>query len=168
MNDPPLSRVHVQDIPPEGLRLHGQAEAEDLDGLCGDDRIAIAEPVRYSLHVTLVSSGVLVRGELRTELACTCDRCLSAFPVGLAVDEVCHFYESVSEDTLDLTPELREDILLAFPQRLLCRHDCRGLCPTCGQHLGSGACACGSPETSAGTWSALDGFRAPEATGDDG
>ena len=166
MSHPPLSRIYTQDIPPEGLRLRGQAEPEDLDGLSGDDRVAIAEPVRYSLLVTRVSSGVLVRGELRAELVCTCDRCLSGFPVALAVDEACHFYENVTGDTLDLTPELREDILLAFPQRLLCRHDCRGLCPMCGRHLDSGACSCESRETSVGPWSVLDGFRAPRAAED--
>lgn len=166
MSDPPLSRLQIHEIPPEGLRLRGQTEAEDLDGLGGDDRIAVSGPVQYDLRVTFVSGGVLVRGELRTALDCACDRCLRVFPMSLAVEEACHLYESVAEGTLDLTPELREDILLAFPQRLLCQDDCRGLCPTCGEPVGSGACSCESPETSAGPWSALDGFRAHGAADD--
>lgn len=45
--------------------------------------------------------------------------------------------------TIDLDPILREQVLLALPVSVLCRDDCRGLCPLCGQNLNEGACGHG-------------------------
>ena len=36
---------------------------------------------------------------------------------------------------LDLIEVVRQDVLLAAPISVMCRTDCRGLCPDCGQDL---------------------------------
>jgi uncharacterized protein len=43
---------------------------------------------------------------------------------------------------LVLEDVLREQVLLSLPARTLCRQDCKGLCPRCGQNLNSEACTC--------------------------
>jgi uncharacterized protein len=43
---------------------------------------------------------------------------------------------------LAISDILREQILLALPMKVLCTVDCKGLCPTCGTNLNSGACGC--------------------------
>src|SRR5690554_5309290 len=43
---------------------------------------------------------------------------------------------------IDLTPIVREQLLMAIPMKALCREDCRGLCPLCGQNLNVGTCDC--------------------------
>jgi uncharacterized protein len=45
-------------------------------------------------------------------------------------------------DHLDLVPMVREQIILASPMQPLCREDCLGLCPQCGQNLNERCCAC--------------------------
>lgn len=45
-------------------------------------------------------------------------------------------------DEVDLTPLIREQVLLALAARPLCREDCRGLCPRCGANLNEGDCGC--------------------------
>ena len=57
-------------------------------------------------------------------------------------DEI-YYYQG---DHVDLTPMLREQIILAAPMQPLCREDCAGLCPKCGQNLNDRRCAC-EPET---------------------
>lgn len=49
------------------------------------------------------------------------------------------FYDG---DQIDLSPLIREQIILALPTRPLCRDDCKGLCATCGANLNAQACAC--------------------------
>jgi DUF177 domain-containing protein len=44
--------------------------------------------------------------------------------------------------TIDLDPILKEQVLLALPMNVLCREDCKGLCPTCGKDLNEAQCAC--------------------------
>src|SRR2546422_2859983 len=39
-------------------------------------------------------------------------------------------------------PAVREELLLAVPQWVVCRDDCRGLCPRCGKDLNAGPCGC--------------------------
>ncbi len=45
-------------------------------------------------------------------------------------------------DYLDLAPMIREQVILAVPMQPLCREDCLGLCPQCGQNLNDRRCAC--------------------------
>ena len=46
------------------------------------------------------------------------------------------------ESGLLLEDVVREQVLLSLPARTLCREDCKGLCPRCGQNLNIAACAC--------------------------
>lgn len=45
-------------------------------------------------------------------------------------------------DEVDLTPIVREQIILALPTRPLCREECRGLCPQCGANRNDTECGC--------------------------
>jgi uncharacterized protein len=61
-------------------------------------------------------------------------------------------------DGLVLEDVLREQVLLSLPARILCRQDCKGLCPGCGSNLNQETCNCqASPPDS--RWSELAGLR---------
>jgi uncharacterized protein len=47
-------------------------------------------------------------------------------------------------DGLFLTDVLAEQVLLAIPMKIICRSDCKGLCPHCGANLNSDECRCES------------------------
>jgi uncharacterized protein len=49
------------------------------------------------------------------------------------------FYEGAQ---IDLSPLVREQIILALPTRPLCREDCKGLCAHCGANLNTQPCTC--------------------------
>ena len=53
-------------------------------------------------------------------------------------DEI-YYYQG---EQLDLTPMLREQIILAAPMQPLCKENCAGLCPRCGQNWNDRRCAC--------------------------
>lgn len=55
-------------------------------------------------------------------------------------------YIFIEDARLDLYKPLCEQILLEFPTKLLCREDCRGLCPKCGKDLNEGSCNCPKKE----------------------
>ncbi|MGH7769034.1 MAG: YceD family protein, partial [Candidatus Binatia bacterium] len=48
------------------------------------------------------------------------------------------------EEEIQLTPLVREQVLLALPTRPLCDENCRGLCPKCGVDLNENSCRCSS------------------------
>jgi uncharacterized protein len=59
---------------------------------------------------------------------------------------------------LDLAPMLREQLVLAIPDRALCSEECRGLCPTCGTNLNLAPCQCHAQEGSS-SFEKLRGLR---------
>ena len=72
----------------------------------------------------------------------------------ITVDETeIGYYE---ESGLSLEDVVREQVLLALPSRTLCKEDCKGLCPRCGQNLNLATCNCNPPSDV--RWSALAGL----------
>lgn len=120
----------------------------------GDD-LATAAPVRGSVRLASTGRGILARGHLTTALPETCGRCLAPVTSPVEVDIEEEALPSFDIDTglpldtqaepdvlrlddhheLDLSEAVREAISLAEPIAVLCRPDCRGLCPVCGADL---------------------------------
>jgi uncharacterized protein len=62
------------------------------------------------------------------------------------------------KDGLLLEDVLREQVLLSLPVRTLCKPDCKGLCPRCGENRNSTACTCDEGPSDP-RWEALSGLR---------
>ena len=62
------------------------------------------------------------------------------------------------KDSLLLEDVLREQVLLSLPVRTLCKPDCKGLCPRCGENRNSIACTCEEGPADP-RWEALAGLR---------
>jgi uncharacterized protein len=131
------------DLPPEGRELTGTVTPEQLE-LTEDGVSEFQGDLCFSLRLTAVNSGrdLLVTGAISGTIHANCDRCDEPFTTGVTDDDVCHQYENAFGTTVDLTGDLREDILMALPQRCLCSEECLGLCPMCGQNLNIAECDC--------------------------
>ena len=99
--------------------------------------------IEISGEVVNETANVVIRGNIKCCKQFNCDRCLSA-----ATENQIHQFEEeidgaeIVEDMVDIT-ELVKDILVASqPIQSLCKADCKGLCPVCGQNLNDGECNC--------------------------
>jgi uncharacterized protein len=126
--------VNLRHLEAHNLRLKGQLPARELDIDTRDEAIRLGLPIEHDLEVQLLEEGLLVQGRLRVLLDCQCVRCLKPFQYRLELPAwALHLpfegEESVEivNDCVDLTPYIREDILLEFPQHPLCDPECRGL-----------------------------------------
>ncbi len=126
--------VNLRHLEDENLELKGELPVEELELELRDDLIRAEKPLEYDIEVQRVDGSLLVRGQLHLTLACQCVRCLKPFNYELTLDDwTVHLplegeeKVEVSGDFVDLTPHIREDILLEFPQHPLCEADCRGL-----------------------------------------
>ncbi len=147
------------------VRLQGQLPVNDLDLDTRDEMIQAAQPLDYALEVQKFEQGLLAQGRLRLTLKCQCVRCLKPFQYRLALDRwACHLAlqgeerVAVVNDCVDLTPFVREDILLEFPQHPLCDPGCSGLPKTfVGKaERSSGA---GESEASSSAWAELNKLK---------
>jgi uncharacterized protein len=128
---PEVNLRHLED---GSVSLDDQMTPEELDVGVEDDLVHVKEPLKYNLEVQEMEDGLLVQGTLRLTLDCECARCLKPIRHTLDFDAwAAHIplqgedKAAVVNDVVDLTPYVREDIVLAFPQRPLCGPDCKGL-----------------------------------------
>ena len=131
-----------------------------------DERISIAAPPSVRGRIQQSDAKVTVTGEVQAELQVECDRCLkalsipvsSAFSVEYVTPDVYlagQGTELLDEDlslsvfdgaVVDIDELVREQLLLALPAQVLCREDCKGLCPVCGGDRNLKNCGCREAE----------------------
>ena len=144
----------------KGGKQSYQMTAEAFDFLMNG--VAYHEPIVVELTVTHEDKFLSMKGHVSTVVEAICSRCLEpvVIPVESDVEEQLLYAKDVSlfshlafgeveeeyfiydNDTLDITDIIREIILAELPQKVLCRDDCRGLCPKCGKNLNQGDCGC--------------------------
>jgi uncharacterized protein len=61
-------------------------------------------------------------------------------------------------EAIDVDEIVKEQILLAVPSRVLCREDCKGICPACGIDRNTGECSCVTDNTDP-RWAALKNLK---------
>jgi uncharacterized protein len=148
--------VNLRHLDDHNLQLKGELPVAELDFDARDDVVRVQHPLQYDLEVQKVEDGLLVQGRLDLKLDCQCVRCLKNFQTPLHLDRWTTLVPLQGEeavalinDCVDLTPTVREDILLEFPQHPLCKPDCGGLLKSSVSNLtnngGAGQTVTGSP-----------------------
>ena len=139
----------------------------------GNPAAHIAGPV----ELIRTPTGLLARADVTGSVPGTCGRCVqpAVIPLRLHIEE--EYYPRVDPVTgahlpdpadpgafrideshhLDLSDAVRQAVVLAEPMQVLCREDCRGLCPQCGTDLNARACACEQPAADE-RWGVLRGL----------
>jgi uncharacterized protein len=140
-------------------RLEGESSASGAAGL--------GEQVTGSVSLLRTGEGILATAHLQVRVAESCGRCLKPVTVPLEVDFQEEYLPTVDPDAgsrlavtddgdgfvidhrqvLDLTEAVRQYRLAVQPLQPLCRPDCKGLCPVCGQDLNRGPCSCNTGAT---------------------
>lgn len=158
------------------LRELDRGPVETTASLPPDDPVVreagfmLTEPVRVQGRLSNVGPGEYYwSARLTTRVATSCRRCLRDVTVEVEAPLEALFTEdATSPDSsarviparaavLDLGEPIREELILAVPEFVVCRDDCRGLCPRCGKDLNTGPCSC-APERDA-RWAALESLR---------
>jgi len=159
-------KIIVSSIPEEGLNLRFSRSRGWLESAMSDkaEPLTCAQDVQVSCQLRRLGDNVFLEGSVDTALELACCRCLEA--ALLAVDATFRYtlvpypdhqdsevelgsedleFSYYVEDSIDLEPLVLEQILLQIPMRVLCRENCRGLCPRCGANLNEEACRCQGP-----------------------
>lgn len=130
--------------------------------------------VEVNLRATYAGSGeVVVRGTVAAGFRQECRRCLETVPGSLREELTMVFVPSdtpgVEEDgdvrllddaaaELDLGGPVREELILAIDPYVVCRPECKGLCPKCGVNRNTETCSC-TEEESDPRWDALRALK---------
>ena len=149
--------INVAEIKEDGLKVKGEIPASVFElGPDQCDRQNCPNPLLYDLHAAKVNEGILISGRASTIARCRCDRCLVYYDRELVTDDVSHYETELHDNQADFTEAVREDVLIMFGDKNLCREDCKGMCPSCGVNLNQRTCDCEEPAPDAGAWHQLD------------
>jgi uncharacterized protein len=138
----------------EGLHTyHFEAPATDFD-LGG----AFSGPVAVEAKLEKSGHQLLLRASVATEGKFVCDRCALHFSRTISDAYRMVYAQDAAELTgvdpsevqiippgfgvIDITDDVRQTLLLAVPLKLLCREECKGLCPQCGTNWNEQQCDC--------------------------
>jgi len=126
-----------------------------------DPKLRQAGPLKAEGKVELVLGEIRAKGHVAVNMEVDCDRCLE--PAWCPIDSDFELYYRPVEDGfgdekaidpgeaemgfyegdgIELNDVLREYVLLALPMQRLCKEDCKGICPECGQNRNQIQCGC--------------------------
>ena len=125
----------------------------------GDYPVIKSEPVHVRVEY-VKGKELLIYADTKLETLIPCDRCLEDVRHEFVLNVTKHVDVGLSD--AELTEELDEsnfidgyhldvdkmlfyEILSEWPEKVLCREDCKGLCRVCGQNLNTGSCDCEDP-----------------------
>lgn len=156
-------KFNVRHVEDKNLFLKGELSPSELDLEKLDELIHVHEPLSYDLELQKLDHAILVQGSLRLPLVCECARCLKSFRSDLSLDGWASHLPLTGEervqvvnDSVDLTPYIREDIVLAFPQHPLCEPECKGL-QSSRKDLASGGIE--KKESTSSAWAELNKLK---------
>jgi uncharacterized protein len=153
--------ISLARMPPDGLVFKRQYQTGELDTREYDFKLG--EPLLVDGRAIRAGQDIRLRGEIKARIYAPCDRCLNevTIPVEIPFDL---FYAPADasadqagerelrerdldfavyeNDQIDLDELVLEQLELSLPSRVLCREECRGLCPQCGADLNVEQCEC--------------------------
>ncbi len=149
-------KIHLRQIPAEGLHLEGEEncpipELETEDVRC-------AGPLRYALDLGTSAAALWASGTLSQPVELRCVRCLDRFKYDIQVNSFVAHTELTGPEIIDLTPLMREDILLNLPAHPHCDREGGRVCPAAERlkMIAEGAQTIGKRKPD---WSALDELK---------
>lgn len=120
----------------------------------GSYPVAEASDIKVELEHT-GKKNLQVKLQTTCMIQIPCDRCLRDVDVPFAISiekriskknpekkEDFEDTQYIVDDCLDVDKIIRDELLLAWPAKILCKEDCKGLCSVCGHDLNAGDCGC--------------------------
>jgi len=119
-------KIHLKQIPAAGIHLEGEEDCP-LPELATDE-IRCAGPLRYALDIGISDGGLWANGSLSQRVELRCVSCLETFVHEIKVPAFAVHTELHGPETIDLTPQIREDLILNLPAHPHCDRDGEKIC----------------------------------------
>lgn len=124
----PISIVESES--PEGLDL-------DLTGVH-----ILGSPIEIKALVTRFQDALDLKITLSANCLIQCSRCLEEKESVLRKTIRLDYHISKQDTIVDITEDIRQELMLEYPLKPLCASDCKGLCMKCGGNLNKENCKC--------------------------
>ncbi len=135
-------KLIVNQVPAESLYLEEKIKPAELD--LQTDLIKFRSDLAVKAQIYRITNALTVKLNIEALIGADCSRCLENFEWEFNKDVQFSFPLETSTTSIDLDPSIREEVILDYPIKPLCKTDCKGLCVKCGKNKNEGGCNCGS------------------------
>ena len=132
--------IRIDDIPRDGIGFSVEEPPEEYD--LNYDVYKVDTPVKLKMFVYVADGKLIAKGSIGCEVVSECVRCLAPVRMSVNIQDYYGTWDIQDAHTIDLTEQLREDIILNFPVKPLCVDTCKGLCSVCGGNRNKRVCSC--------------------------
>ena len=132
-------KVLINEIPLEGLKRDGELDPVVLN--LNTDDLTFISPVLASCFITKTKDDLFVDCKLKMKAKGRCNLCLTDFDIESEKDMQLH-YELDGRMAIKFDDQIRDEILMDSPIKVLCKEECKGLCSGCGKNLNDEPCEC--------------------------
>ncbi|MCX5705743.1 MAG: DUF177 domain-containing protein [Candidatus Omnitrophica bacterium] len=133
-------KIDVNFIPDEGMVVREGIKSSELE--LDTEVFRFSGPIRAEAQVSRITNAVTVHLKLEVKAHGICCRCLNDFEADFSKKIDLNYPVEDLSSTIDLNPDIREELILDYPINPLCKADCRGLCAKCGKNLNDAECNC--------------------------
>ena len=134
-------KIFVDKIPEEGMELVEQIDPGKFSLDLETQGVSFTGSIDVRARIVKISGEVFVDVTLQAPCEYTCARCLTKLQ-DFFKKEFNVSYEAKPGDMLKVGEDIRQEMILGYPMKVLCRPDCKGLCLNCGQNLNISKCDC--------------------------
>ncbi len=135
-----MIKIAVRDIPSQGLDIDQSIPKEGI-GLSAQE-VDIRSLLNVKAHLEKVDNVVVANAHIKAEFGYMCARCLQELSSTEERSYIFDFELDPATEYVDLGEEIRQEMILSNPAKVLCSDDCKGICPECGANLNVEQCKC--------------------------
>jgi uncharacterized protein len=134
-------KICVKDIPAEGLEKTLTCQPQDI-GLEDVYDLHFGSPLSIDVKLEKLKNTVFGQAHIKTIITTTCGRCISDVNQEMSRDLELNFSVEKQTDCIDVGDDVRQEVMMNLPVKILCTEECKGLCPGCGANLNTEQCKC--------------------------
>ncbi len=133
-------RVAVERVKDKAIELKEDIPAKvwDMDSF----DVEFVDNIHIDCKFTKVNTEIIADADINFNRLITCSRCMEKVRQALSQKFKRSYNGSSLGEYLDIDNDIREEILLNFPMKVLCKADCKGVCSKCGVNLNIKECGC--------------------------
>ena len=135
-----MIKVSVRDIPAKGLDIDQSVFLEEI-GLSVKE-VDVRSKLHVKAHLDIADGFIIANTHINAQFGYCCARCLQELS---SVEDRSYVFDielANGIEDVDLGEEIRQELILSIPPKILCKKDCKGICPQCGANLNKEQCKC--------------------------
>ena len=135
-------KIRVADIRGGGIFQQSEKISAKELGFSNEYDVTFDSDFNIDAAIQRLNSVLIAETTVAVKMSTVCSRCLEPMTLDWKKSFIFDFAVSKETQSVDMNEDIRQEVLLNLPLKLLCTEDCQGICPDCGANLNVEECRC--------------------------